>query len=210
MSIKAPRCKLCRREGEKLFLKGDRCATQKCSVVKRNFPPGKDGTIRKTRISEYGRELRAKQKAKRIYGLRERQFKKYFSQALKFKGITGDYLIGLLETRLDNVIYRLGWAKSRSLARQLVSHGHVMLNGGRVDISSCQVRINDQISLRENDLKKTYFKTLATSSKQASVPTWLSSENKENNFKAKIIAKPTMKDVDQSIDTQLIVEFYSR
>ncbi|MBU1166868.1 30S ribosomal protein S4 [Patescibacteria group bacterium] len=212
MSNSLAKCKLCRREGDKLFLKGDRCTTQKCAIVRRNFPPGSDGSgsNKHQRVSEFGKQLREKQKAKRTYRLRERQFRLYFDKADKVHGVTGDNLIGLLETRLDNFVYRMGLAKSRSQARQIVSHGHIMVNGRKVNIPSYALKIGDEVSIRENDLEKEYFKDLVKSVNRDAMPTWLNVEVHGKNMKGKVLAVPGLKDIDQSIDTHTIVEYYSR
>jgi small subunit ribosomal protein S4 len=210
MAKKVAKCKQCRREGEKLFLKGDRCTTQKCAVLRRNFPPGIHGATKQSRVSEYGKQLREKQKAKRVYLLREKQFRKYFDMSLKLKGVTGDNLIGLLETRLDNVVYRLGLAKSRALARQVVNHGHITVNDRKTNVGSFQLKEGDEVSIREQDLDKNYFKELLKSMNRDIVPAWLSLEVRGNNVVGKVVAKPTLRDIDQSIDTHTIVEFYSK
>lgn len=204
----SPKCKRCRREGEKLFLKGERCNTQNCSVAKRNYPPGMHGPVKARRLSEYGLQLREKQKVKKIYGILERQLEKYFNQASKKKGATDKNLIISLETRLDNAVYRLGYAKSRDQARQLVNHGHFYVNNRRTDIPSCQVKIGDKISLKPNFEKSSYFQTIKKSLKAENVPSWLVFNPGDNV--AEVVASPRIEDLDQSFDTRLIIEFYSR
>lgn len=204
----SPKCKMCRREGEKLLLKGDRCYTQKCSMVRRNYAPGMHGPANSKNMSDYNIHLREKQKAKKIYGLLEKQFKNYFVKASKKEGVTGDLLLQLLERRLDNVIFRLGVVKSRSGARQVVSHRHVEVNGGVVNIPSFQVKIGDKISIRENSLKKSYFSNLMKVKTDESAPSWLKKDAK--GLKGEIVDSPKVDEIDSSINTQLIVEYYSK
>ena len=172
-----PVCKLCRREGEKLFLKGQRCFSPKCPFERdRGYPPGEHGRMaqfRRRRLSDYSRQLREKQKAKRIYGVLERQFRRYFREAERRSGLTGDNLLTLLESRLDNVVYRLGFADSRPQARQLVQHGHFVVNGRRTNIPSYIIRPQDAIAVREGSRKRTYFKERAKVLEGAGVPDWL-------------------------------------
>jgi small subunit ribosomal protein S4 len=208
MKKKSPQCRLCRRAGEKLFLKGERCYTPKCSIVKRNYPPGFHGPSSRGEAGEYGLRLREKQKAKRIYGLRERQFKNYFIEASKKKGVTGDLLLQFLERRLDNVIFRLGFAKSRRLARQLVNHGHVWVNKHMVNIPSYMVKEGDAIEVKEVSLKKNYFTNLAKSKVLEGVPSWLKTAAK--NLKGEVVSLPKSEDIDRHINTQFIVEHYSK
>lgn len=177
-------------------------------MVKRDYPPGIFGPRGRSRLSEYATQLREKQKAKRIYRLRERQFRRYFDQASRIKGVTGEVLIKLLEQRLDNVIFRLGFAKSRSQARQIVSHGHILVNGKVVNIPSFQVSVGDVIEVKKESKKKSYFKTLERSLESVETPSWLKLNKKA--LSGKVEALPSIKDIDQKIDTQLIVEFYSR
>jgi len=203
-------CKLCRREGMKLFLKGDRCFT-KCPLEKKSYPPGQHGPTRRARrkVSDYGRQLREKQKVRRIYGVYERQFRRYFRQAVQAKGMTGTALLQLLERRLDNVVYRMGLASSRAQARQLVTHGHIMVNGHKVDIASYSVRPGDVITVKERSRKSPYFKELAEDfGKKQTPPKWLSVN--PDDMTATVVALPEREDIDITINEQLIVEFYSR
>lgn len=206
-----PVCKLCRREGEKLFLKGSRCLTPKCSVERRAYPPGqhgREGQYRRGRASDYLLQLREKQKARRIYGVFERQFSNYFVKAEKRPGLTGTNLLVMLESRLDNVLYRLGFADSRAQARQLVAHGHVTLNGRKTNIPSAQVSAGDTVAVRSESLRRPYFKTLRQDLDERRVPRWLSLDSR--NLSAKIMSLPTREDIDVSLNEQLIVEYYSR
>ena len=205
-----PVCRLCRREGEKLFLKGERCFTPKCSIEKRSYPPGvhgRQGQFRR-KESDYGLQLREKQKARRLYGVFERQFRRYFQEAQRQKGLTGVNLLIILESRLDNVIYRLGWGSSRPQARQLVSHGHFEVNGRKTNIPSFLVSEGDVITVRESSKKNTYFKDLAKSLDAGRVPDWLGMDTK--NLEAKVLSAPTREHIDVTLREQLIVEFYSR
>ena len=200
-------CKLCRREGEKLFLKGDRCYSAKCSIVRRNQAPGDHGQSRRKR-SEYGTQLREKQKAKRYYGLLESQFANYFDMAERRPGQTGENLLAICESRLDNVIYRLGFAMSRAEARQLVSHGHFTVNGKKVNIPSFQVKPGMVISIKETsrDIEKIKSNIEANAFRQP--PKWL--EYDANNLTAKVVAAPAREDIDLPIEEHLIVELYSK
>ena len=198
-------CKLCRREGMKLFLKGDRCYTDKCAFVKRSYAPGQHGANRK-KVSEYGMQLREKQKAKRIYGVLENQFRNTYERAEKIKGVTGENLLKLLEMRLDNVVFRLGFASSRVEARQLVNHGHFLVNGKKVDIASYKVSVNDVISVREKSRASEKFKTFVENPK--ALPQWLTA-NLEN-FEGKVVAEPSREDIDVPVNETLIVELYSK
>lgn len=203
-------CKLCRREGEKLFLKGDRCFSPKCAFEKRSYPPGLHGRQAQFRRkeSDYRMQLRAKQKARRVYGVFEKQFRRYFQQAQGQKGLTGQNLLSILESRLDNVIYRLGLASSRAQARQLISHGHFDVNGRKTNIPSFLVSPNDQIVVRETSKKNTYFKSVAENLDGTRVPDWLEIDLK--NLSARVVGVPTREHIDATLDEQLIVEFYSR
>lgn len=206
-----PVCKLCRREGEKLFLKGSRCLTPKCAIERRPYAPGQHGQstqFRRGRSSDYLLQLREKQKARRIYGVLERQFSNYFEKAESRSGLTGLNLLVLLETRLDNVLYRLGFGDSRAQARQLVQHGHVMLNGRKTNIPSALVSPGDEVSVRPESLRRNYFKTLRQELDDRRVPRWLSLDAK--NLSAKVLDRPTRDDIDVSLNEQLIVEYYSR
>lgn len=206
-----PVCKLCRREGEKLFLKGSRCMTPKCSFERRPYPPGQHGRekqFRRGRASDYLLQLREKQKARRIYGILERQFSNYFEKATQQPGLTGTNLLKMLERRLDNVVYRLGIADSRAQARQLVNHGHVMLNGRRTSIPSALVSPGDTISVRPESLRRTYFRDLRQEIDDRQVPRWLSLDAK--SLSARVLQIPEREDIDTTVNEQLIVEYYSR
>ena len=203
-------CKLCRREGEKLFLKGDRCYSPKCSFERRSYPPGLHGRQAQFRRkeSDYRMQLRAKQKIRRVYGVFERQFRRYFHQAQHQKGLTGQNLLVILESRLDNVVYRLGLADSRAQARQFISHGHFDVNGRKTNVPSFLVNPGDRIQVREISKKKTLFKELAKSLDSSRVPDWL--ELDVNNLSGNVISMPSREHVDATLDEQLVVEFYSR
>ncbi|MCY6371531.1 30S ribosomal protein S4 [Clostridium ganghwense] len=198
-------CRLCRREGMKLFLKGDRCYTDKCAFARRSYAPGQHGQGRK-KLSNYGIQLREKQKARRIYGVLEGQFRKYYEKADKMRGITGENLLKLLELRLDNVVYRLGFGSSRNEARQLVTHGHFLVNGKKVDIPSYKVSVNDVISVREKSRSTEKFKVFAENPK--TLPAWL--EGNVENFEGKVLAEPARVDIDVPVNETLIVELYSK
>ncbi|UCG22908.1 MAG: 30S ribosomal protein S4 [Chloroflexota bacterium] len=206
-----PVCKLCRREGEKLFLEGSRCLTPKCAIERRSYPPGQHGResqFRRGRASDYLLQLREKQKVRRIYGVYERQFSNYFRKAEQRAGLTGSNLLILLESRLDNVVYRLGMADSRAQARQLVLHGHIMLNGRRTNVPSALVSAGDQVSVRPESSKLTYFKTLRQDLDDGQVPRWLQLDAK--NLSANVLQLPIREDIDVSLNEQLVVEYYSR
>ena len=208
-----PVCKLCRREGEKLFLKGDRCFSPKCPFERdRGYPPGEHGRLaqfrRRRRPSDYLRQLREKQKARRIYGVLERQFRRTFREAERRPGLTGENLLVLLERRLDNAIYRLGFADSRAQARQLVQHGHFVVNGRRTNIPSYVVRPQDVITVRDASRKRTYFKERAERLDEGSVADWLSLDAK--TMTARVLKVPVREDIDTTLNEQLIVEYYSR
>ena len=200
-------CKLCRREGQKLFLKGSRCYTDKCAVTRRAYAPGQHGQGRK-KTSEYGLQLRAKQTAKRYYGVLESQFLRYYEMATKKEGKTGEELLILLERRLDNVVYRLGWANSRAEARQLVVHGHFTVNGGRVDIPSFLVKPGDMVSIRDKSRKSEKIKAVLEQNASRPVPKWL--EVNRETLEGKILVLPTRDEIDLSVDETLIVELYSK
>ena len=204
-----PACRLCRREGTKLFLKGDRCFSDKCSVARRAQAPGQHcvGTGRK-RVKEYGLQLREKQKAKRYYGILEKQFKNYFVKADKKEGQTGENLLTMIERRLDNVVYRMGMADSRREARQLVCHGHFRVNGRKVDIPSYITKKGDVITLREQSRKSARIKMLVENISARSVPAWITMD--KENIQATINALPTKTDIDFPIEEHLIVELYSK
>ncbi len=198
-------CRLCRREGMKLFLKGDRCYTGKCAFDRRSYAPGQHGANKK-KISGYGVQLREKQKAKRIYGVLESQFRSYYEKAESMKGITGENLLKLLEMRLDNVVFKLGYGASRNEARQLVTHGHFLVNGKKVDIASYKVSVNDVISVSEKSRGSEKFKTFAENPK--ALPKWL--EANVENYEGKVVAEPTREDIDVPVNETLIVELYSK
>ncbi|MFB3850432.1 MAG: 30S ribosomal protein S4 [Acidobacteriota bacterium] len=200
-------CRLCRREGEKLFLKGDRCFKEKCALEKRNVPPGQHGK-RRGRVIGYGAQLREKQKVKRIYGILERQFRNYFKKASLKKGITGEILLTLLERRLDNVVYRLGFATSRPQARQLVSHGSVLVNGRKVDVPNYQVKPADEITVTPKAAKNPFVEQAIGSAKGRGVPEWL--ELDSESFKGRVLREPKRSDILYPINEQLIVELYSK
>ena len=203
-----PKCKQCRREGEKLYLKGERCFTPKCAVVRRGTKPGQHGPTSRTRPTPYGIQLREKQKAKNVYGVRERQFENYFMKATRQVGNTGSFLVQMLELRLDNVVFRLGLAKSRALARQLVSHGHVRVNGKKVNVASYQVKAGDIISLSPRVMKSKLMENEGPRMEKYQAPKWLHLEPKE--VTGKVLNKPEGEDLKQNFDPRLIVEFYSR
>lgn len=208
---RGPVCKLCRREGEKLFLKGERCFTPKCAFERRGYPPGhhgKSAQFRRRRESDYNRQLRAKQKARRVYGILERQFRRYYEESLQRRGLTGLNLLQILESRLDNVVYRLGFADSRAQARMLVTHGHFAVNGRRSDVPSMLVSPGDQVSVREGSRKRTYFKDLAAVAEDKNIPDWLNRDL--NNLSGSVIRLPERAEIDGNLNEQLIVEFYSR
>ena len=198
-------CRLCRREGMKLFLKGDRCYTDKCAFARRSYAPGQHGANKK-KLSNYGVQLREKQKAKRIYGVLESQFRAYYEKAEHMKGITGENLLKLLELRLDNVVYKLGFGASRNEARQLVTHGHFLVNGKKVDIASYRVSVNDVISVCEKSRGTEKFKTFAENAK--ALPKWI--EGNVENFEGKVVAEPSREDIDVPVNETLIVELYSK
>ena len=203
-----PVCRLCRREGMKLFLKGERCYTEKCAIEKRNFAPGQHGKTRKSKLAGYGVQLREKQKVKRIYGVLEDQFRLYFEQAERTRGITGETLLQLLERRLDNVVYRLGFATSRPQARQLVRHGHFMVNGKKVDIPSFSVRSGDQIAIRSGSAQNPTIVHAMEEVKGRGIPEWLSFD--QNTITGRVNAMPTREQINLPVQEQLIVELYSK
>ena len=200
-------CKLCRREGQKLFLKGERCYTNKCAVGRRPYAPGQHGAQRK-KMSEYGVQLREKQKAKRFYGILESQFRKYFEMANRRKGITGENLLQLLESRFDNVVYRMGFGSTRAEARQLVTHGHFEINGKKVNIPSYLVKAGDEIAVSEKSKKSPRFKEILDITGSKVVPKWL--EVDQENLKGKVVALPAREDIDLNVQEHLIVELYSK
>ena len=202
-----PVCRLCRREGTKLFLKGDRCFSEKCAVDRRNYPPGQHGQGR-SRFSDFGLQLREKQKVKRMYGLLEKQFERTVQRATQLRGRTGDNLLVLLERRLDNVVFRLGFATSRAEARQLVRHGHFRVNGRKASIPSALVREGAKIELREGSRKIARIQGALEALERTSVPQWLDID--KENFEGTVKALPTREDVTLPIQENLIVELYSR
>ena len=212
-----PACKLCRREGDKLFLKGERCFSQKCAFERRGYAPGQHGRSGSRggrggggtgRESDYARQLRAKQRARRVYGVFERQFRRYFDIALRARGLTGLMLLQTLESRLDNVIFRLGYASSRSHARLLVTHGHFTVNGRRTDIPSMILGIGDEVSVREGSRKVPYFKELVPFAEVRTAPAWLNRDL--NTLSGSISRLPERAEIDGNLNEQLIVEYYSR
>ena len=200
-------CRFCRRENQKLFLKGDRCFTEKCAFERRAYPPGQHGQGR-IKFSEYGLQLREKQKVRRMYGLLEKQFRNLFAKADRLRGITGENFLGMLERRLDNVVYRAGFANSRSEARQLVRHGHFMVNGKRIDIPSLQVSKGDTVTIREKSHHLSQVKAAIEASKRREIPQWL--EMSPAEFKAVVRDLPARDDVGAPIEERLIVELYSK
>lgn len=206
-----PVCKLCRREGEKLFLKGERCYGPKCSFEKRGFAPGQHGRNkvgRSERESDYARQLRAKQKVRRVYGVFERQFRRYFGIAQRKKGMTGLMLLQTLELRLDNVVFRMGLAVDRAQARQLVNHGHLQVNGHRADIASMILRPGDVVTVEENSRQKTYWKELLDVVNKRSYPSWIDRDGKA--LTGRVLRVPDRSEIDGNLNEQLIVEYYSR
>ena len=203
-----PVCRLCRREGMKLFLKGERCYTEKCAIEKRNFAPGQHGKTRKSKLAGYGVQLREKQKVKRIYGVLEDQFRRYFEEAERTRGITGETLLQLLERRLDNVAYRLGLATSRPQARQLVRHGHLVVNGRKVDIPSFSVKPGDVVSVRQSSRKSPAVLHAMEEVKGRGVPEWLQFDGEA--MSAKVNSVPTREQINLPVQEQLIVELYSK
>jgi len=201
-------CRLCRREGMKLFLKGAKCFTDKCPVEKRNFAPGQHGKDRKAKIVGYGLQLREKQKAKRIYFTQEKQFRNYFERAARTRGVTGEVLLQQLERRLDNVVYRLGFAVARRQARQLVRHGHVQVNGKKVDIPSYQVSAGEEISVREKSNKLGLLEIAKDFASHQAPPAWL--EVDRDGYKGRVVSLPTRNEINLPINEQLIVELYSK
>ncbi|MBI1873889.1 MAG: 30S ribosomal protein S4 [Acidobacteria bacterium] len=201
-------CRLCRREAMKLFLKGERCYTEKCAIEKRNFPPGQHGKTRKAKLAGYGIQLREKQKVKRMYGVLEDQFRRYFEAADRQKGITGEILLQLLERRLDNVVYRSGFATSRAQGRQLVRHGHFTVNGRRVDIPSYQVRPGDAVTVQAGSQKSPAILHAMEEVKGRGIPEWLQVD--ETAQSARIASVPTREQINLPVQEQLIVELYSK
>lgn len=208
---RGPVCKLCRREGEKLFLKGERCYTAKCAIERRAYPPGEHGRsaqFRRRRESDFARQLRAKQKARRIYGVMERQFRRYYEESLRRRGLTGLNLLQVLESRLDNVVYRLGFASSRKQARLLVTHGHFNVNGRRTDVPSMLLAPGDKVSVREGSRKRKFFRELRDIAAERTVPDWLRRD--VESLSGEMIRLPERLEIDGNLNEQLIVEYYSR
>lgn len=203
-----PVCRICRRAGEKLFLKGEKCYTPKCPEEKRHVPPGMHMERRRRRLSDRGLQLREKQKARYIYGVLERQFRRYFDEAARRPGVTGQYLLQLLERRLDNVVFRLGFATSRPQARQLVNHGHITVNGRKASIASHQVKVSDTIAWRPGSTQTASYKKLAEVGPGEMPPAWLSLDREK--LEAKVVSLPSREDVQVPFNESSIVEFYSR
>jgi len=203
-----PVCRLCRREAMKLFLKGERCYTEKCAIEKRNLPPGQHGKARKAKLAGYGLQLREKQKVKRIYGVLENQFRRYFETADRQRGITGETLLQLLERRLDNVVYRMGLSTSRPQARQLVRHGHFLVNGRKVDIPSFSVKAGDVVSVRATSAKSAVLAHALEEVKGRGVPEWLAFDAEK--LSGRIVSLPTREQINLPVQEQLIVELYSK
>lgn len=208
---RGPVCKLCRREGEKLFLKGARCFSPKCAFERRGYAPGQHGKasqFRGRRESDYNRQLRAKQKARRVYGILERQFRRYYEVSVSRRGVTGLNMLQILESRLDNIVFRLGYAESRAEARLLVTHGHFMVNGRRTDIPSMLLEVGDNLTIREGSLKRTYFKNLGDVAETRNAPAWLNRDLK--SLSGSVTRLPERSEIDGNLNEQLIVEYYSR
>lgn len=203
-----PVCRLCRREGIKLFLKGERCYTEKCAIEKRNFVPGQHGKARKAKLAGYGLQLREKQRVKRIYGVLENQFRRYFEAAARQRGITGELLLQMLECRLDNVVYRLGFSTSRAQARQLVRHGHFSVNGRKVDIPSYRVKEGDIVAVRDRSKQSTAVAHAMDEVKGRGIPEWL--ELRAEQMAGRIVSLPTRAQINLPVQEQLIVELYSK
>ena len=199
-------CRLCRRESQKLFLKGDRCYSGKCALEKRNYAPGQHGQDRRSKMSEYGLQLREKQKAKRFYGLQETQFRNYFDKAAQKKGVTGENLLIMLETRLDNAVFRMGFASSRKEARQLVRHGHFTVNGSKQNIPSFAIKAGDTIKVKEKSTVSPKFKEIKELS--ITTPAWITVDTEK--LEGKIVAMPRREDIDTPVAEHLIVELYSK
>ena len=200
-------CKLCRREGKKLFLKGERCYTGKCAFERRSYAPGQHGQSRK-KTSEYGMQLRAKQQARRYYGIQEGQFHKYFLMAERRQGMTGENLLRICESRLDNVVYLLGWASSRAEARQLTTHGHYLVNGKKVDIPSYLLKAGDEVSIRQKSRDSEKFKAVLEANASRPVPEWL--DKNAEALSAKVVKLPDREQIEVPVEEHLIVEFYSK
>jgi len=203
------KCRKCRRAGEKLFLKGDRCDSPKCAMIKKAYPPGMHGKNFGRGLSEYGKQLAMKQKIKRVYGVMEKQFKKHFDEIKNKEGVTGDLLMERLEMRMDNVIYRMSFASSRALARQLVGHGAFEVNGKKVNIPSCKIKAGDSISIRDNKKNKNYFKNITqVLENKKDFPAWISFDAKK--LEGKVLSNPSGEKTEVGVNPQLVVEYYSR
>jgi len=208
-----PVCRICRREGEKLYLKGERCFTPKCAIDRRNFAPGQHGRTgsrgsRSGRESDYLRQLRAKQRARRVYGVLERQFRRYYEVALQRRGLTGLNLLQILESRFDNVVYRMGFAANRAQARLMVTHGHFMVNGRRTDVPSMLLKEGDTVAVRDGSRSLTYFKELSDLADARTSPSWLNRDTKQ--LSGNVQRLPERAEIDAFLNEQLIVEYYSR
>jgi len=202
------RCRLCRREGSKLFLKGMRCFTDKCAFERRGYPPGEHGKGRRVKETNYGQQLREKQKARRIYGMMEGQFRHFFAKATESRGVTGEVLLQMLERRIDNVVYRMGFAPSHSAARQMVSHGHFLVNDRKVDIPSFQLRAGDEVKVRQKSRELAVVLTTLEARKGQDIPEWLSVD--PSALSGRMLSVPTRASITTPIREQLIVEFYSK
>ena len=200
-------CRLCRRENDKLYLKGDRCYSDKCAVVRHAYPPGEHGQGRQ-KFSEYGQQLREKQKARRIYGVMDRQFRRYFKEADRRKGVTGELLLQLLESRLDNVVFRMGLGRSRAEARQLINHGHFKVNGRKFDIASFLTRVGDVVAVRERCKSKPVFKLIAEDRGGQGIVDWLEVDHEK--LEGRVLRVPSREEIDVPVTEHLIVELYSR
>lgn len=209
MSRILDKCRLCRRAGTKLYLKGDRCYTTKCAIVKRNYPPGNVGLKKgKSRLTPYGIQLREKQKARMYYGITEKQMSNYFTKASHATGNSGEILMQYLETRLDNVVYRLGWASSHQKARQLVNHGHVLVDGKKVTIPSYRVKSGQLVAVKKTSQERKVFQEVMPALEKIQVPGWINAEKK--SFEGKVVGMPTLAEVNPLYDVRLITEYYSR
>jgi len=203
-----PACRICRSQGDKLMLKGDKCFTPKCPVEKRHTPPGQHSSSRRKKVSEYSLQLKEKQRARYIYGVLERQFRKHFAEAERLPGLSGENLLQILEMRLDNVAYRLGFADSRRQARQIVLHGHLTVKGHVTDIPSYQVKVGDVISWKEGSTKLALYQVVVKNIESKTIPSWLSLDR--DTMSGRVLAKPSRSDIESTIDERLIVAFYSR
>ncbi len=202
-----PKCRLCRREGMKLFLKGIRCESEKCAIARRDYPPGQV-SFRRGKVSSFGEGLREKQKVKRFYGVMEEQFRRYFAEASRSKGNTGETLMTIFERRLDNVVFKLGWAASRADARQLITHGHINVNGRRVSVPSYLVVVNDEIVCRKREKSSKRVRARLDESKARQLPSWISAN--PESLSGKVVSMPTREDVSIPVQEQLIVELLSK